>query len=91
MGVYLLDDPRKGLPVKSDLDGAAIGMVVSGLLAMLAAFCLGYLAAGHDPATIGGHAVPGDLSCQEDEVITFDRSADEVPYPLACVHLPGGS
>jgi hypothetical protein len=84
MSVRLLDDPRDGLPVK--VEPAEVGMLVSGLICLLVAFCLGYLAAGHDPATIGKHAVPGDLSCQEDEVITFDRNADEIPYPLGCVH-----
>lgn len=86
MGVYLLDDPRKGLPVKSVTASTELVFVIAAF-GLLVAFLFGALAFMRDPATIGGHAVPGDLSCEKDEVITFDRNADEVPYPLACVHI----
>jgi hypothetical protein len=80
MGVYLNDQAVKRL--ESD----ERSMLVGALVAILATFCLGYLAGGRDPATIGGHAIPGHLSCQEDQVVTFDRNADKAPYPLACVN-----
>lgn len=58
------------------LDLPMLGALVAAFVAMLS------LAAMDDPATIGGTAVPGDLTCQEDEAITF-VSVDT----LTCVHI----
>lgn len=42
--------------------------------------------AGCGAATIGGHEVPSDLHCEEDQAIYFDTT-QPAPHPLACVHV----
>ena len=48
-------------------------VVITGLSVMLAFW--------PDPATIGGHKVPGSLACSSEEVIDFN---DE--HELVCIH-----
>ena len=71
------DEPRlRTVPMRS-----SDGTFVTVILAIVLGFSIGALALMSDPATVGGTAVPGDLACEEDEVITF-TAADE----LGCVH-----
>lgn len=37
-------------------------------------------------SSIGGTVVP-HLHCEEDEVIGFDQSGEDIPAPLVCVHV----
>ena len=55
-------------------------LVASSLV--LGGFGLGFWAGNEPTSSIGGTDVPGNLSCQEDEVIAFSR-----PNSLACVHF----
>lgn len=64
------------------------------LLASVASAGVLALAGCEAPSTIGGHEVPSGLTCQEDEGIWFDQSAEKVlgddgrmGYPLGCVHI----
>lgn len=62
--------------------------VVLAFAAGVVGLVVGHMAFSESSATIGGTPVPEGLSCEEDEVIAFDATAGEAPYPLACVYYP---
>lgn len=77
-----------GLELGSEDDERLATSVTVGLVAAIAGLLAGFLI-GNVPEnpTIGGQSVPNELHCEEDEAIFFNHDADEIPYPVACVHI----